>query len=150
MDSNECVSYTKKHLVLNTAGLVFDGRLVINEHFQTSDPCIYSAGPMTKYKRSLFACHMRHENFCSSEIGARVARKYMEQGNPNLPYSTKPRSSHTIPGTTHMFAQPKVIYRRLLDNYCLLYITKPGQALPYDLDKSMEDYVCSLYIRVLI
>lgn len=114
---------------------------MIDAQFQTSDPCIFSAGPMTKYKRNMFACHMRHEHFNSSEIGTRVALKYLEQNNPNRPFSQKKPPSHTIPGTTHMFVRPKVTYRTLLDNYFYFCVTKPGRALPHELDKSTDDYV---------
>ena len=36
---------------VNGAYLVFDRRLVIDSTFQTNDPCIFAAGPLTKFSR---------------------------------------------------------------------------------------------------
>ena len=36
---------------VNGAYLVFDRRLVIDSDFQTNDPCIFAAGPLTKFSR---------------------------------------------------------------------------------------------------
>lgn len=127
--------------MLNTAGLVFDGRLVIDENFQTCDPCIFSAGPMSKYKRSLFANHMRHENYASVEIGQLVARKFMDQSSPKKSSANAKKKSYTIPRTTHVFVKPKVYYWTLLNGYYLLKILMPGPEIPHELEKSMEDYV---------
>lgn len=45
---------------INNAGLVFDGRLVIEPDCRTNDPCIYAAGTCTKYSRKYYAEHMQH------------------------------------------------------------------------------------------
>ena len=40
---------------VNDAYLVFDRRLVVDKGFQTNDPCIFAAGPVTKFSRKYHA-----------------------------------------------------------------------------------------------
>ena len=40
---------------VNDAYLVFDRRLVVDKGFQTNDPCIFAAGPVTKFSRKYYA-----------------------------------------------------------------------------------------------
>ena len=48
--------------------LVFDGRLVIDAQFRTTDECILSAGSLTKFARR-FAADMSLQHFDSREVG---------------------------------------------------------------------------------
>lgn len=130
----------KLSTVINEAGLVFDGRLVINEKCQTSDPNIFAAGPMTKYKRILYADDERHQYFSSIEVGALLAHQLFEYLNPVRPHSAEVKS-HLVPGTVHIYKNPLIHYRLTLDGYRFLCIRKPGKQIPYDLMKSSEKYV---------
>lgn len=126
--------------MLNEAGLVFDGRLVINSKFETNDPSIFAAGPMTKYKRILYADKFRHQYFSSIEIGARLGRRVFDHLNPARSHSTKVKV-HTIPGTVHQFKEPLIQYRPTLDGYRFLCIRNPGPPIPYEMMKSSDRYV---------
>lgn len=127
-------------IVLTSARLVFDGRLVINSKCETNDPNICAAGPMTKYRRILFAESCRHQYYSSIEIGARLAKRLFKQLNPGRPFSEK-IVVHTVPGTVHVFKEPLVDYRPTLDGYQFLCIRVPGPHIPYDLKKAGNKYV---------
>lgn len=55
------------------AGLVFNGRLVINPQFRTNDPFVFAAGNLTKYSRKFQAEWFLHKHYNSIEIGERVS-----------------------------------------------------------------------------
>ncbi len=57
---------------INDACLVFDGRLVIDASFHTTDVAIRAAGPLTKFQRSYHADQWSHANFNSKEVGIQV------------------------------------------------------------------------------
>ena len=40
---------------MNDACLVFDRRLVVDRHYQTNDPLIMAASPLTKFSRQYHA-----------------------------------------------------------------------------------------------
>lgn len=128
-------------LVLNEARLVFDGRLVINAECQTNDPFIYAAGPMTKYKRILYAERYRHEHFSSTEVGEWLAKKIFEVINP-LRQHGELIKNETICKTVHVFKDCKIETRPLLDGYFYVYIRPPGPLVPYNLMRIMDNYVC--------
>ena len=53
---------------VNNSGLVYDGRLVVDPMFRTSDPTILAGGTLTKYSRVHGACAPRHENYNAREV----------------------------------------------------------------------------------
>jgi len=57
---------------INESGLVYDGRLVVDSQFRTSDPSIFGAGTNTKFSRSLRS-KLPLEHFSSIELGTKVA-----------------------------------------------------------------------------
>lgn len=59
-------------MAINQSSLVFDGRLVIDEHNRTNDTSIYAAGPLTKFKRGYYREDTTHSNFDSKEVGKMV------------------------------------------------------------------------------
>ncbi|KAF0974831.1 hypothetical protein FDP41_006305 [Naegleria fowleri] len=61
---------------VNRQSLVFDGRLIVDTQFRTTDPSIYSAGPMAKFSRRFGESRMM-EAFNSSEVGAKLARSVL-------------------------------------------------------------------------
>ena len=60
-------------LAVSQACLVYDGRLVIDSNFETNDPLIRAAGPLTKYQRRFYT-ELTHADFNSKEIGVQVSR----------------------------------------------------------------------------
>ena len=94
--SSVCVGDTEyecKHLVdmtaksvsktvfkaLNDACLVYDGALVIDSTFSTSNENIMAAGPMTKYQRRLYADDWVHEKFNSADVGKAAAALILDR-----------------------------------------------------------------------
>lgn len=59
-------------MAINQSSLVFDGRLVIDEHNRTNDPIIYAGGPLTKFKRGYYRDESTHSCFSSKEVGNMV------------------------------------------------------------------------------
>jgi len=56
---------------VNRQSLVFDARLIVDTQFKTTDPYIYSVGPMAKFSRRFGESRMM-EAFNSSEVGAKL------------------------------------------------------------------------------
>lgn len=52
----------------NNSGLVYDGRLVVDPSFRTSDPAVLAGGTLTKFSRVHGACAPRHEKFNAREV----------------------------------------------------------------------------------
>jgi hypothetical protein len=66
---------------INESGLVFDGRLVVNNRFQTCDPSIYGGGALTRFsRRHRYA--IWHENYNERELGGAVAAALLEVTDP--------------------------------------------------------------------
>ncbi|EFC38549.1 hypothetical protein NAEGRDRAFT_73596 [Naegleria gruberi] len=61
---------------VNRQSLVFDGRLIVDTQFRTTDTSIYSAGPMAKFSRRFGESRMM-EAFNSSEVGSKVAQSVL-------------------------------------------------------------------------
>lgn len=57
----------------NNSGLVYDGRLVVDPSFRTSDPAVLAGGTLTKFSRVHGACAPRHEKFNAREVSSRSA-----------------------------------------------------------------------------
>lgn len=52
----------------NNSGLVYDGRLVVDPTFRTSDPAVLAGGTLTKFSRVHGSGMPRHEKFNASEV----------------------------------------------------------------------------------
>lgn len=129
--------------MLDNAKLVFDGRLVINELYETNDDHIYAAGPMTKYKRALYADRHRHQYYDSSEIGRKLAKYFLDETNPLIDYKERVPCQR-IHRTVHQFRKPKVEYAAVLSGLHYLCIRKPGALVSHELAKTLKDYVTIL------
>lgn len=117
---------------------MFDARLVINENYQTSDANIYSAGPLSKFKRVLYADKWQHEFVSSHEVGARLAEMTLAELGPER---FRPNNQLLVSDMVLVYRQCKVIYRPVLGDYFYLCVRQPGQPLPYDLSRNMDNYV---------
>lgn len=58
---------------------MFNGRLIIDPYYQTSDICVRAAGPITKYRAILYADDDVHSLCNSREVGADVANKLLKR-----------------------------------------------------------------------
>ncbi len=58
---------------LNNEGIVYDGRLVVDGAFRTSDPHIYAAGTVAKLSRKYAGGGVLLEQYESREVGAALA-----------------------------------------------------------------------------
>ncbi|KAL4711071.1 hypothetical protein ACJJTC_009442 [Scirpophaga incertulas] len=64
------------------SGIVFDGGILIDHEFKTSDPFIYAAGPATRYCRRYYAEKFRQKYYDSNEIGAKLASEIRNHLDP--------------------------------------------------------------------
>jgi len=58
--------------VLDPAGIVFDGRVVVDSKFQTNDPNVFAGGAICKYSRQ-YGLGVYHEHLNGNELGPMVA-----------------------------------------------------------------------------
>ncbi|CAL1585672.1 unnamed protein product [Knipowitschia caucasica] len=112
--------------------LVFDGRLVVDSCFRTSDPWICAAGTMTKYSRKYYSEEWSHQRYCSTQIGQDFARQILLFFDP----TSKPREeSDLLP----LYNRPKVTGGVLPGALHFLHVTKPSpselNSVPYLKDK---------------
>ncbi len=70
-------------MCLNNAGVVYDGRVVVDNCFRTSDPQIYAAGTVAKLSRR-FGRNINFEHYNSRDVGTALANSIIAafQGQP--------------------------------------------------------------------
>ncbi|XP_034017806.1 cilia- and flagella-associated protein 61 [Thalassophryne amazonica] len=113
---------------INEAFLVYDGRLVIDTMFNTNDPAIFGAGPLTKFSRRYRAPEWSHTNFNSKEVGQDLAATLLSLYDPTL--------DHTVESTSKMdylipqYKQAKIQAGKLPGGFNFLYVTKPSATNP--------------------
>ncbi|GFO18065.1 cilia- and flagella-associated protein 61-like [Plakobranchus ocellatus] len=73
---------------INSACLVYDGRLVINASFHTNDVTVRAAGTLTKYRRKYHCEPWSHANFDSKEVGIAVSTLDLPGESPDLKINT--------------------------------------------------------------
>lgn len=96
---------------INSAYLLFDGRLVINSTYHTNDDKIHAAGPLTKLSRCCYADQWSHSYFNSKEVGQELAAILLNLFDPTLEPKAKP-----VPHTDHLipiYKQPKITGKSL-------------------------------------
>jgi len=102
---------------LSDACLVYDGALVVEPDFATSNPFILAAGPMTKYPRRLHADTWRHDQFSATDIGEAVAEEILTR----VGQGTKLSDQHQVP----LFTGPLVEASQLPGGGYFLSIKPP-------------------------
>ncbi|NXG72439.1 CFA61 protein, partial [Baryphthengus martii] len=123
---------------INDAGLVFDGRLVIDTKFRTNDVSIRAAGPLTKYSRRYYRDEWTHSNFSSKEIGFELAMSMMDLLDP-----TPRPHSQPLEGTDRLlpvYKGCKVKGGVLPGGYNYLHISKPEVPVHLDLEFALSDH----------
>nr|XP_015210027.1 PREDICTED: cilia- and flagella-associated protein 61 isoform X1 [Lepisosteus oculatus] len=123
---------------INDAFLVYDGRLVIDTTFHTSDPTIRAAGPLTKFARRYHADQWTHSNFNSKEVGFQLAAAILPFFDPTLEWVADPpvEFDRLIP----MFRGAKVQGGKLPGGYHYLHASKPGIGTPLAAQMSQSKY----------
>ena len=68
-------------------GLVYNGRLIVDRNFQTTDPSILAAGSLcefsNRYKSLSQGRSLRMDRYNGREIGSRLARSVFDIYDPN-------------------------------------------------------------------
>ncbi|XP_077409752.1 cilia- and flagella-associated protein 61 [Vanacampus margaritifer] len=113
---------------INSAFLVFDGRLVIDDTFRTNDAAIWGAGPLTKFSRSYYSDEWSHANFNSKEVGQELAAKLLMHFDPTLeaPRETLNAKDRLVP----IYNRPKIQGAKLPGLLRYLHVTKPIASSP--------------------
>ncbi|KAM4522169.1 cilia- and flagella-associated protein 61 isoform 2-T2 [Odontesthes bonariensis] len=103
--------------------LVFDGRLIIDASFQTRDPAICAAGPLTKFAPRYYTDEWSHANFNSKEVGQELAAMFLSRFCPTQEASDEPVGMDRL---VPLYKQPKVQGGKLPGGYNYLHVTKPA------------------------
>ncbi|NXE96651.1 CFA61 protein, partial [Menura novaehollandiae] len=123
---------------INDACLVFDGKLVIDAKFRTSDVSIRAAGPLTKFSRRYCREELTHSNFNSKEIGFELAASLLSLFDPTPhPRSQPPEGADRL---IPMYKRCKVKGGVLPGGYNYLHISKPAIPLPLDAELAPCDH----------
>uniref|UniRef100_A0A3Q0S9P7 Cilia and flagella associated protein 61 n=1 Tax=Amphilophus citrinellus TaxID=61819 RepID=A0A3Q0S9P7_AMPCI len=120
--SNKGVDYDAFNS-FNKSFLAFDGRLVINSSFNTSDSSIWAAGPVTKFSRSYYTDEWTHANFNSKEVGGGLASTLLALFDPTVEpaEAPPPEANRLIP----LYKQAKIEGGTLPGGYHYLHVSKP-------------------------
>ncbi|XP_034436485.1 cilia- and flagella-associated protein 61 [Hippoglossus hippoglossus] len=104
--------------------LVFDGRLVINSSFLTSDSDICGAGPVTKFSRCYYSDEWSHASFNSKEVGQELAAMMLLLFDPTQePVDELPSDlDHLVP----LYKQAMIQGGKLPGGFNYLHFTKPA------------------------
>ncbi|XP_076011199.1 cilia- and flagella-associated protein 61 [Genypterus blacodes] len=121
--SNKGIDYDAFRSI-NTSFLVFSGNLVIENFFQTTDPAIYGAGPLTKFSARYHTDEWTHSNFNSREVGQGLAARLLPLFDPTLELCVEPPSDMdcVIP----IYKQAKIQGGKLPGGYQYLHVAKPS------------------------
>lgn len=110
--------------VLNQADIVFNGRVVINDSFETNHEDIFAGGSCTRYQQIYYEPDNVQEFNSSEEVGTLLAHKVIKKIMPNVTSMNfeKPKPENTIP----RFKEPLYTYCKLLNGFNYLYVRKAG------------------------
>ncbi|XP_012777271.2 cilia- and flagella-associated protein 61 isoform X1 [Maylandia zebra] len=134
--SNKGVDYDAFNS-FNKSFLVFDGRLVINSSFRTTNSSIWAAGPLTKFSRRYYIDEWTHANFNSKEVGQDLAAMMLPLFDPTVePAEAPPPETDRL---VLLYKQAKIQGGKLPGGYHYLHVTKPS---PTDLTGPKVKQIC--------
>lgn len=134
----------KTLMAITKAGIVFDGKIVIDNQCKTNDPYIYAAGRGTKYARRYYADHLSHEYFNTMEVGYKLARNIkkilIDKYEDDELITLECKTTKSLVAT---YKWPLITICKLPGGLHYIYIRKPGKPVPLIVKRDMADYVSS-------
>ncbi|XP_044753207.1 cilia- and flagella-associated protein 61-like isoform X2 [Coccinella septempunctata] len=140
--AEKSISY-KTYQAIYKAGLVFDGKLVIDSNFCTNDPYIFAAGSLTQYSKKYHADHMSHRYYNAHEVGSTIGRQFRNMLIPESLRKFERGSSRHLPkqiGSLPRFHEPIVEHCLLPGGVFYLNVTAPGRHIPVEIEMTSDDY----------
>ncbi|XP_069810288.1 cilia- and flagella-associated protein 61 [Dendropsophus ebraccatus] len=123
---------------INSACLVYDGRLVIDSTFHTNDSSIRAAGPLTKYSSRYYVNEWSHSYFSSKEIGVQLAAAMLPLFDPTLEPVSEPLQDgdRLIP----IYKGPTIQGGLVPGGYHYLHVAKPAIPSPLQAQMAKPNY----------
>ncbi|XP_075123727.1 cilia- and flagella-associated protein 61 [Leptodactylus fuscus] len=123
---------------INSACLVYDGKLVIDTTFHTNDSSIRAAGPLTKYSNRYYINEWSHSNFSSKEIGVQLAATMLPLFDPTLEPTGEP--SRECDKLIPIYKGPTIQGGLLPGGYYYLHVAKPAIPSPLQAQMAQPNY----------
>jgi hypothetical protein len=124
---------------INDCCLVFDGRLVVDADFQTTDKSIRGAGSLTKFARRYHADQWSLGHFNSKEVGQKLALSVLRDYDPVADQSEKQVDTNSPP-LIPSFASPKVSHAKVPGQFTYLHVAPPALETPFEIAKEHPHY----------
>ncbi|XP_045474715.1 cilia- and flagella-associated protein 61-like isoform X3 [Harmonia axyridis] len=135
----------KTYQAIYKAGLVFDGKLIIDCNFRTNDPFIFAAGTLTQYSKKYHAEHMSHRYYNAHEVGETIGRQFRTMLIPEslrkFERGDKSRQVTKQIGVLPHFHEPIVEHCLLPGGVFYLNIKAPGRQVPVEIEMTSDDYI---------
>jgi hypothetical protein len=109
----------------NANSLVYDGRLVIDARFRTSDASIYAAGPLTKFSRR-YRGGINLEHYDKRDVGVKVAHSLLPLLDP-LSAGAAAAATDALP----TFSQPRSEGGMLPGGLLYVHVQRPAKPTPH-------------------
>jgi len=131
-------------LTIHETGLVYNGRLIIKNNFQTTDESIFSCGKLSefshRYTNFSIGTSLRLDKYSGREIGQRLSKSLLEYMGVYTP-EINDEETQDLP----TFYMPIGTSAVLPNNLLYYHIKKVEIGMPEDLlklKKNREDIVC--------
>ncbi|XP_046383267.1 cilia- and flagella-associated protein 61 [Ischnura elegans] len=111
---------------IGRSSLVLNKYIVIKPDFSTNDPCIYSAGPISRYEGRYYADEYRHEYFNAREVGSKLCQEIKNVWLPGFK-NDKPKGIKEI---IFGYKKPLVNSCKLPGGWNYFHVSKPGKQVP--------------------
>ncbi|KAF0692912.1 Aste57867_16060 [Aphanomyces stellatus] len=109
---------------INESGLVYDGRLVVNARFQTSDPCIYAGGSLCRFSRR-FPTALYQQHYSALECGEHLAASVLDVIDPLVGHALSSVVDDSKKMPPPKFTMPKVCHSVWMDDTHYVNINLP-------------------------
>ncbi|XP_040285627.1 cilia- and flagella-associated protein 61 [Bufo bufo] len=123
---------------INSACLVYDGRLVIDTAFHTNDSSIRAAGPLTKYSNRYYVNEWSPSYFSSKEIGVQLAATMLSLFDPTLEPMREP--SQECDRLIPIYKGPTIQGGLLPGGYYYLHVAEPAIPSPLQAQMAQPNY----------